>query len=277
MWTDRHYRSQLEAAGLANFEAMMSTSEGRMLRALPDRENWRLDLAHPGAAHRSAEHRGAYLKKHHIRTTSTRLRARCGRGPGDTPGRVEARNVARLARSGIAAMRLIAFGEKLHRSGLLESFVLTEELVGYQQLDHFLRRRFPALGQRDPRLRDGDLQRLIREVASVAAKFHQMGYNHRDLYCCHFFIKEDSPGRFQVNLIDLQRVQHRRRFRQRWLVKDLAQLAYSAPRDRIRQADRMAFIKRYLGVRKLGPGDKRLIRRILAKQQQMEHRLGPHP
>jgi hypothetical protein len=104
-----------------------------------------------------------------------------------------------------------------------------------------------------------------------------MGYNHRDLYCCHFFIKEGAPGEFQVNLIDLQRVQHRRRHRQRWLVKDLAQLAYSAPRDRIRCTDKIAFIKQYFGVRKLGIREKRLIRLILAKQQQMEHRLGPHP
>src|SRR2546423_4016262 len=125
---------------------MMSTSAGRMLRALPDRENWRLDLARPDAAVADGAQRGgAYLKKHHVRTASTRLRGWLGAEPGDTPGRVEARNVARLARGGIAAMRLIAFGEKLHRSGLLESFVLTEELVGCQQLDHFLRQRFPAI------------------------------------------------------------------------------------------------------------------------------------
>ncbi len=170
-------------------------------------------------------------------------------------------------------MRLIAFGEKLHRDGLLESFVLTEELVGYQQLDHFLRQRFAAPGGR----RDGDLRRLIGEVAAVAARFHQMGYNHRDLYCCHFFIKENAPGEFHVNLIDLQRVQHRRRLRQRWLVKDLAQLAYSAPRDRIRCRDKLAFARQYFGVTKLGPREKRWIRRILSKQQQMEQRLGPHP
>jgi heptose I phosphotransferase len=277
MWIDRHYRPQLEAAGLANFAAMMSTSAGRLLRALPDRENWRLDLAHPEAAHSSGLRRGAYLKKHHVRTAGTRLRARLGAGPGDTPGRVEARNVARLARGGIAAMRLIAFGEKLHRDGSLQSFVLTEELVGYQQLDHFLRQRFAAPpGQASP-ARDRDLQRLIREVACVAARFHTMGYNHRDLYCCHFFIKENSPGEFHVNLIDLQRVQHRRRRRQRWIVKDLAQLAFSAPRDRIRCPDKMAFIKQYFGVRKLGVREKRLIRLILAKQHQMEHRHGPHP
>jgi heptose I phosphotransferase len=271
MWIDRRYRAQLEAAGLATFESMMATTNGRLLRALPDRENWRIDLAHPGA-----EHRGAYLKKHHVRTTSTVLRSKLGSGPGETPGRVEAGNVARLTRGGIAAMRLIAFGEKLHADGLLESFVLTEELVGYTQLDHFLRRRFP---EREPRTlrRDPALAQLIRDVATVAAKFHGLGYNHRDLYCCHFFIKEDSPASFQVNLIDLQRVQHRRRFRHRWLVKDLAQLSYSAPRERVSSTDKLRFMRHYLGVKKLRTADKRFIRQILAKHRHMELRLGPHP
>jgi heptose I phosphotransferase len=272
MWIDHRYRAVLERAGLANFEAMMATTAGRLLRALPDRENWRIELAHP-----SIQHGGAYLKKHHVRTIGSRLRGKLGFGPGETPGRVEARNVARLTRGGIAAMRLIAFGEKLHRDGRLESFVLTEELVGYTQLDHFLRQRFPVRDTNAASRGDPALRRLIREVATLAAKFHTLGYNHRDLYCCHFFIKEEVPGEFQVNLIDLQRVQHRRRFRRRWLVKDLAQLSYSAPRERISCSDKLRFIKQYLGVRKLRPTDRQFIRRILAKQRQMEMKLGPHP
>ncbi len=174
-------------------------------------------------------------------------------------------------------MRLVAFGEKLHADGLLESFVLTEELVGYTQLDHFLRQRF---GPRQTHMRtptDRILNRLIVEVAHVAAKFHKLGYNHRDLYCCHFFIKEPQSGSFQVNLIDLQRVEHRRHWRRRWLVKDLAQLAYSAPRDRITCTHKLAFIKHYLGVNKLRPADKRFIREVLAKQRVMERNLGMHP
>ncbi len=126
-------------------------------------------------------------------------------------------------------MKLIAYGEKLHADGLLESFVLTEELVGFTQLDHFLAKRFAPRDRSHVTRRDHDLLHLLREVAAVANKFHRLGYNHRDLYCCHFFIKEPRPGEFKVNLIDLQRVEHRRHLRGRWLVKDLAQLAYSAP------------------------------------------------
>ncbi|MBX3415496.1 MAG: phosphotransferase [Pirellulales bacterium] len=283
MWIDPEFRPHLEHEGRATFADMMATTAGECLRALADRENWRLVLD-------DGEHapRGAFLKKHHIRTWNTRFRAKLGLDPGDTAGRVEARNIARLARGGIAAMRLIAYGEGLHADGLLESFVLTEELVGCTQLDHFLRRRFPALndgaalavdritGERHG-LRNAALDTLLGEVASVARHFHAMGYNHRDFYCCHFFIREHVPGEFRVHLIDLQRVQHRTRLRRRWIVKDLAQLAYSAPRERISRAHKMAFIKQYLGVRKLRPQDKQLIRRVLRKQRWMEWTLGLHP
>ena len=77
-----------------------------------------------------------------------------------------------------------------------------------------------------------------------------------------------------MRLIDLQRVEHRRRFRRRWLVKDLAQLAYSAARDRITRTHRIAFLRHYLGVRKLRPEDKRLVRAVLAKKGRMERREG---
>ncbi len=146
----------------------MTITRGQLLRSLPDRENWRLELHAPHGLPR-----GAYLKRHHVRSLGGWVRAKVGAGPGETPGLVEARNVARLGRAGIAAMRLIAYGEKLRGDGLQESFVLTEELVGYTQLDHFLRQRFaPAITQRARATGSGNLTRLIGDVAAVAAKFH---------------------------------------------------------------------------------------------------------
>jgi heptose I phosphotransferase len=269
MWFDGRFRGALGKAGLNGFAQVMDDSSGYCLRAFDDRESWRLRLQGP-----ERSERGAYLKKHHVRTWRSRLRAWLGVGPGETAGRTEAENVAALTAVGVRVMGLIAYGERLHADGLLESFVLTEELEGYTELHHFLRQRF---AQRDPQrctTADRDLGRLIRGIADVVRCFHQAGYNHRDLYCCHFFIRESSPGRFDIKLIDLQRVQHRRRFRRRWVVKDLAQLAWSAPRDRIGCTQKMAFMRRYLGVRKLRPADKRLIREVLAKQSVMQRKLG---
>lgn len=272
MWVDGEFLPTLERAGLARFDAVMSTQTGKLLRALPQRENWRLDLddGRPRPV-------GMYLKKHRVRSWGYWLRARLGAAPAVSSGRVEAFNIASLEQTGIDAMRLVAYGEKLHADGLLESFVLTQELAGHLQLDRFLRERFdrPAAGRRSTP--DHHLSALLQAVAAVAARFHDRGFNHRDLYCCHFFIHEPAPGQFQVNLIDLQRVERRRWFRHRWVIKDLAQLAYSAPRDRISRTRQMAFIKRYLGVRRLQPIHKRLIRAVLAKCRGMQRRLGDHP
>ena len=271
MWIDRRFDGLLSSAGLDRFEPVMRTLDGQCMRALDDRENWRL---RPNG-------QTVYLKKHHVRTLKSRLRAKLRLGAGETAARTEARNVRHLARDGIDAMTLIAFGERLHDDGLLESFLISEDLCGYVQLDHFIAARFPLRELYETRRRAGDMARdlkaLIDEVARVARKFHLAGYNHRDLYCCHFFIREPEPGSFQVRLIDLQRVQHRKRFRRRWIVKDLAQLAYSAPRSRIKCTHKMAFIRAYLGVSKLRACDKRLIRAVLAKQQLMELKQGIIP
>jgi len=342
MWWDDRFRPPLCQAGLGSFSAVMASLAGECLRALEDRENWHLELGGP-----DEQPYGVYLKKHHVRTWRSRLRAKLGVGPGETAGRIEAQNVGSLTADGIGVMNLVAYGEKLHRNGLVESFVLTEELEGYTELSQFILRRFPAgicdlgfgiwdlgfgeaqsstlfsqpstlnsqpstlnrqpstlnpqpsvgqpttdspqipksqipnpksqipksLNPSTPR-RDHDLYRLICRLADTVRRFHAAGYNHRDLYCCHFFVKEPVRGEFEVRLIDLQRVQHRRRFRRRWLVKDLAQLAWSVPRDRIKCTHKMAFIRHYLGVRRLRPADKRLIREVLSKQQVMERRLG---
>ena len=169
-------------------------------------------------------------------------------------------------------MSLIAFGERLDADGRLASFVLTEELAGYTQLDDFLDGRFSG----DDRDNDSELRRLVFKVAEMARRFHRLGYNHRDFYTCHFFVREPTKGRFGLNLIDLQRVQHRKWFRKRWVVKDLAQLAYSASPRCIGCRQKMTFIKRYLGVVKLRPRDKRFIRRILSKQRRMQRKLGAY-
>ena len=141
MWLDFRFRSELEAAGLVGFEAVMATGAGRCLRVLKDRENWRLTLRD-----RSCRARGVYLKRHHVRTWGSRLRAKLGAGPGETAGRAEARNIRRLAAACIASMDLVAYGEDLRPDGRLESFVLTDELDGYLPLDDFLNQRFPAIG-----------------------------------------------------------------------------------------------------------------------------------
>jgi hypothetical protein len=118
---------------------------------------------------------------------------------------------------------------------------------------------------------------LIVQVADIARRFHAAGFNHRDFYGCHFLVKETSPGRCDVRLIDLQRVQRRRWFRRRWIVKDLAQLASMSPDDRVGRREKILFLRSYLGVRKLRPQDKRLVRDVLWKSALIRRRARRKP
>ncbi|MGO9112570.1 MAG: lipopolysaccharide kinase InaA family protein [Thermoguttaceae bacterium] len=259
MWIDERHREALENAGLAEFGEVMNTSTGRCLRVLPDRENWYLKST-----------LGMYLKKHRTLTWVTRISAALGVTSPPSPGRVEAENALALQSLGIDVMPLMAYGEKLHADGQLVSFLLSEELEGYCELQDFIRRRFPSrerpLPQASPKGRGGSaLRRLIVQVAKIARRFHAAGFNHRDFYCCHFLVKETSPGRFDVRLIDLQRVQQRRWFRRRWIVKDLAQLASMSPDDQVGCRGKILFLRTYLGVQKLRPQDKRLVHDVLWK------------
>ena len=47
VWMDADFRGDLRAAELDSVEAVMASSQGRCLRVLADRENWRLELAGP--------------------------------------------------------------------------------------------------------------------------------------------------------------------------------------------------------------------------------------
>ena len=205
-----------------------------------------------------------------------------------SPGRVEAENALALLSLGIDVMPLMAYGEKLHADGRLESFLLSEELEGYCELQDFIQRRFPSRQTRSPQPspastqfvvpeRESALGRLIVQVAKIARRFHAAGFNHRDFYCCHFLVKETSPGRFDVRLIDLQRVERRRWLRRRWIVKDLAQLASMAPDDQVGCRGKILFLRTYLGVRKLRPQDKRLVRDVLWKLSLIRRRARHKP
>jgi hypothetical protein len=273
IWIDPRFQHALEEARLFSFDAVMATEAGHCQRKLQDRENWRIELG--GLDGRG---RAAYLKKHRAWTLRSWLRVKLGLAPEISAGELEASNVAQLVRAGIEVMRLIAYGRKVHGSGRVDSFVIAEGLEGYQELQELLRRRFAAGATgaiQSPHGRDPDLLRLIRTVADTARRFHAAGYNHRDFFCGHLFVREPERGRFEIRLIDLQRVQHRRRWRRRWIVKDLAQLAWSLPDAQITCSERMAFMRRYLGVDRLRVRHKRLIREVLAKQQLMERKLGP--
>lgn len=261
----------LERHGLSDCDSLVETESGIALRKLKSRENWRLDL--------DDEHKRVvrlYLKKHRVRTTATRLRALLRLPAPATPARREAERTQQLAALGVPTMTVAAYAERLRQDGTLVAAFLTEELAGFEQLDLFLPQRFHDRS-------DLTLRHLIDCVGDAAGRFHRLGFNHRDLYTCHFFVREinsesaHESSRFAVHLIDLQRVQRwPAGLRRRWVVKDLAQLAYSCPPKLIGPTQRLRFFKRYRGVKRLDASSKRLARSVLRKEAALRRRHGSY-
>lgn len=111
-----------------------------------------------------------------------------------------------------------------------------------------------------------DRQRLIRTLARLTRQMHAAGLHHQDYYLGHLLLPEEAakglepPDRLYV--IDLGRVCQRARLATRWIVKDLAQLNYSASGVSVR--DRLRFLREYLG-HPVGPADRVLLTRIESK------------
>jgi heptose I phosphotransferase len=105
-------------------------------------------------------------------------------------------------------------------------------------------------------------RKVIAQVARVAKRMHGAGLHHQDFYLGHLLLPNGANGNDTVYVIDLGRVRKQQPLASRWIVKDLAQLNYSA--RHISLTDRLRFLREYLG-RRIGPDDKRLLARIASK------------
>ncbi|MEE9294921.1 MAG: lipopolysaccharide kinase InaA family protein, partial [Phycisphaerae bacterium] len=167
---------------------------------------------------------------------------------------MEWRWIRAVAADGVDCVRPVAFGESMRGRRERFSAVVTEAVPG-ESLERWAERRM----SRCPRW-------MVVALAEFVRRFHERGYVHRDLYLAHIFFDASAKRTAAFRLIDLQRVRKPVWRRRRWRVKDLAALAYSTPRSVATPSDRVRFLRRYLGVRRLGPEGKRLVGAIAAKR-----------
>ena len=120
-----------------------------------------------------------------------------------------------LIAASIPTLDLVAHGTLDDR----RAFTITADLTGYLAGDKYIASAA------------GGFDQILQPTARLAARLHAAApagasLHHRDLYLCHFFIHQHKPS--DVRLIDVARVRPLPRlFRQRWIVKDLAQFLYS--------------------------------------------------
>jgi len=170
----------------------------------------------------------------------------------------------RLQQIGVETMTPMAYGAKGTNPAHRQSFIITEELTNTESLEDFCR-NWPS---QPPsfQLRCA----LVQRVATMVREMHRHGMNHRDCYICHFHLNVAAghdrvdPEDLHLHVIDLHRAQLRRHTPQRWIVKDLAGLYFSAMDIGLTQTDCLRFIKTYeqKPLRAILPGRRRFWRRI---------------
>ncbi|HEY8667550.1 MAG TPA: lipopolysaccharide kinase InaA family protein, partial [Tepidisphaeraceae bacterium] len=186
------YQAILRQIGL-DAEAVFTHPAIRVWRKITERENCTLDAT-------LADGRAIQL---HIK------RYQPERG-FTTPADDEARGIQALQVERIPTVPLVGWGKLLDG----RSFVITEDLTDYAPADKLV-----AGGM--------EFEKILLPTADLAAKLHRVGLHHRDLYLCHFFVKQQGET-VELALIDAARVRRLPGWpmRSRWIVKDLAQFIY---------------------------------------------------
>ena len=245
----------LRAHGLTTFEAFGASLPGeRGVKAhRRERGTARFELID-----RRGEVRGFYIKRHGVPTLRERVKPMLRLQPATFGAEGEWRAMLAFGEAGVPCARPVAMGVSGRGSGGVSgggagggSFVVTAELRGVK-LSHLLADW--------PRDRDGVAppRALLHEVADLAARMHRAGLHHQDFYLSHLML---SAGR--VHVLDLGRARRVERLSMRWIVKDLAQLLYSA-RD-VRPVDHRRFVRRYLTASTASTPSTRLIRAVTRK------------
>jgi len=163
--------------------------------------------------------------------------------------RNEWRAIRRLQELDVDTMTLVGYGERGMNPARRQSFVITEALEDTVSLEDFC-----ADWEKNPPATRAELKfkrTLIDRIAGVSRLLHENGMNHRDYYICHFLLDrsadalKDPASVPRLSLIDLHRVQIRRRTPLRWIVKDIGGLYFSSMRIGLTRRDLYRFMKGY--------------------------------
>jgi len=149
---------------------------------------------------------------------------------------------------------LVAWGKQGWNPASQRSFIITDALDKTVDLEHWLPEleRWPQQAERI-RLK----RAIIRQVGEIARQLHSNGMNHRDFYLCHFrldmtdVVELPNIENLRLYLMDLHRVEQHDHLPQRWAVKDIAGLLFSALFDSkgivLNRNDMIRFIEAYTG------------------------------
>ena len=231
---NRDFSPLLARNGLTTFNALMEYSAGQFAKnVLRERTTTRLELTSP-----SGEAKVLFLKRHTRPPLVEFIKPWLRLQRPILGARNEWEAILRFHEVGIATMVPVALGESRGRSCLL-----TAAIEGCRKLSEWVTEQGGSH-------RNGQRQtwhQAITGVAEVARTMHAAGLHHQDFYLTHLMLPlgEQAGQPREIHVLDLGRVRCHRRLSSRWIVKDLAQLDYSA--SHATRSDRLRFLTTYFG------------------------------
>ena len=252
---------------LDTFQKVASLAGGEVKRDFPGRRTVRLELKNPTSS--DGRPQAVYLKRYdpgYLRPRRRLLR-RLGWPSAQDEAGLEWRGLQALAALGVRTATPVALGQERHRGIVTRSFLMTLEIPGaVEGSDHA------------SRLPPSQRRRFLVRVAELAAKVHGAGWVHKDFYISHVLVAPGPKGGSEPELflIDLQRVIQPALWMERWRLKDLGALAYSALKSRATPRDLLVAYLAYLGKKRLSAPDRIQARRVLRRVAWLKTRTPKH-
>ena len=268
---NRSYGTLLKQAGLDGFDAVWKYRGGETIKSMTARSVCRFRVRHED------RDRVFYLKRHRPEFIGPRgLFRSTGNRRTRSQGWREFANICDFRKFGIATASPVAAGTRFVRFFWMESFFMSESFLPFISLEELLANRPEFF--KGP---EGDRRKpiLLAEIAALARKMHENGFNHRDFNATHILLHYGKPEAVpQTALFDLQRVDNSGPLRFRWPVKTLAELNFTLPDGLFDEADRKRLLLSYWNKHRFGLKEKLLWRWIRAKTRRIEthteHMLG---
>ncbi len=215
-------------------QSYLETMDGEVFRELEARRTFRFEFN--GKGYFSKVHMGVGWKE--ILENIFRFR-RPVLGARD-----EWEALTKLKSIGIDTMTPVGFGENGFNPATQRSFLITEELEDMITLEDFCetwRDNPPSIPLK---------RAIVQKLAEISKLMHDNGVNHRDYYLCHFMMLDTKPDpdHLKLYMIDLHRAQIRPSLPDRWRLKDLSGLYFSAMDYGFTRNDVYRFLKLYSGV-----------------------------
>jgi heptose I phosphotransferase len=252
---NREFRPLLEACGLTTFAALFDLAGGEVVRAIGKRTTARIAL--PSGQNTEV----FFLKRHQPAGVVERLKPILHLSRPILGARTEWEAILHYHAAGIPTMTPVAFGQNRSRS-----LVMTRDL----KTDCTLLDWANHAADTQKRVRQdaahhalAERRAIIAHVARIARRMHDCGLHHQDFYLNHLLCR-GRPAELDIRVIDLGRARRRWPLSRRWIIKDLAQLDFSA--RKLSCSDRLRFLRLYLG-RPFQPTDRWLIRQVVLKSR----------